>query len=62
VFDVAGRRVTSLLNESQPAGFHTVSWDGTSSSGSRVAAGLYFYTVKYQGKTVAKKMIMVDPR
>ena len=42
VYDPAGRRVRTLVNAAQPAGTHSVSWDGTDEAGSPVAAGVYF--------------------
>lgn len=38
VFDLLGREVAVLANRKQPAGHHTVSWDG-----SRQASGMYVY-------------------
>lgn len=41
VYDVAGRRVTGLVNGPLPAGSHSVRWDGRDASGQRVASGVY---------------------
>ncbi len=43
VFDVAGRRVKSLLDGEMPAGRHAVSWDATDDAGAKVSPGVYFY-------------------
>jgi hypothetical protein len=43
VYDVAGRLVRTLVNESLEAGPHTVVWDGKNQSGVRAASGIYFY-------------------
>ena len=42
VFDVTGRRVRSLVSGVRSSGSHTVSWDGRSDRGERVAKGVYF--------------------
>jgi hypothetical protein len=42
VFDATGRRIATLRNGTQPAGQHSVSWDGRDASGRRVPAGVYF--------------------
>lgn len=41
VFDVAGRRVRTLLDGTQPAGERSVSWDGRDDAGLRLAPGAY---------------------
>jgi hypothetical protein len=46
LFDVAGRRVATLLDESRPAGEHDVTWDLTGERGGAVAPGVYFASVR----------------
>ena len=41
VFDVAGRKVATLIDGFKPAGEHEIAWDGRSDSG-RAASGFYF--------------------
>lgn len=43
VYDAAGRRVRTLVNETLEPGFHDFVWDGTSDSGSDAASGVYFF-------------------
>ncbi len=43
VFDVAGRRVATLLDEGLPAGRHELRWTGRDDLGRSVASGVYFY-------------------
>ncbi len=60
VFDVAGRRVTKLVDGVvSPAGYHSVQWDGTDANGESVASGVYFYRMTAAGKTFTKKMVIV---
>lgn len=42
IFDVSGRRVRTLIASSYTAGAHTIPWDGTDLSGSRLRSGMYF--------------------
>lgn len=42
IFDVAGRLVTTLLDDVQPAGRIELAWDGNDRSGRAVASGTYF--------------------
>ena len=42
VYDMLGREVTRLVNETQPAGMHRVNWD---SSEARVSSGIYIYRI-----------------
>jgi hypothetical protein len=42
VYDVAGRRVRTLVDGSRDAGPHTVAWDGRNDAGVSVASGVYF--------------------
>jgi subtilisin-like proprotein convertase family protein len=42
VYNVRGRRVATLASGRYEAGIHSVSWDGSDSSGNRVASGIYF--------------------
>ena len=41
VFDLAGRRVATLVDGIQPAGRHSRAWDGRNSRGMRASAGVY---------------------
>jgi len=43
VYNVLGQEVVTLINDQRPAGYFTVEWDGTNSSGQKVSSGLYFY-------------------
>jgi hypothetical protein len=45
VYDVAGRRVTSLVNAPLPAGQHEIVWDGRAADGTPIADGVYFARV-----------------
>jgi hypothetical protein len=53
VYDLAGRWVRTLVQERQPAGAHSVSWDGRDSNGRHVAAGVYALRLESDGEASA---------
>jgi len=42
LFDVTGKEVTTLVNDSKEAGSYDVKWNGTTGNGARAASGTYF--------------------
>lgn len=59
VYDVAGRRVKTLVDGNRKADFYRVMWDGTNNNGSSVATGVYFYRLKAGKNVMAKKMVLL---
>jgi flagellar hook assembly protein FlgD len=60
VYDVSGRLIDVLADRIYPEGYHSVIWKGFSSSGKKMATGVYFFKLTIDGKPVgAQKMIMV---
>ncbi|HET6349132.1 MAG TPA: FlgD immunoglobulin-like domain containing protein [Candidatus Krumholzibacteria bacterium] len=59
VFDVAGRRVATLLDGVRPAGTGDVRWAGRDARGLRVAAGVYFVRVQAVGETRTQRIVLV---
>lgn len=48
VYDLLGRRVRTIADGVQRAGWHTARWDGRDEAGSSAASGLYIYTLSAQ--------------
>ncbi len=46
VYDVMGRKVATLIEQSMQSGIHEVRWDGRTSNGQPVASGVYFYRLE----------------
>ena len=46
VYDMLGRKVRTLVNGVQDAGYRTVMWNATSDLGTPVGAGMYIYTIR----------------
>jgi hypothetical protein len=59
IYDVAGRLVETLANETQVAGQHSVVWKGTDRRGSPVASGIYFVRMNTAGQVFTKKMVLL---
>ncbi|HVP38971.1 MAG TPA: FlgD immunoglobulin-like domain containing protein, partial [Candidatus Saccharimonadales bacterium] len=59
VFDISGRRVTTLFRGALPAGSRDFSWDGRRADGSPAPSGIYFSRVVSQGRAVSRKMLLV---
>jgi len=59
VYNIAGQTVRTLVDEAMPAGNHTVTWDGTNNDGTIIASGIYFYQLRTEQFTGAKKMLLV---
>jgi histidinol-phosphate aminotransferase len=52
IYDISGRKVQSLINDTLHAGSHQITWDGTDYSGKTVASGLYIFNL-IQGEHAA---------
>ncbi len=62
-YDVLGREVATLVNSIMPNGNHQIVWNGTNSSGSSVASGIYIYRMRStDGLATSRRMLMVKYR
>jgi hypothetical protein len=59
VFDVAGRLVRTLVDDSVPQGSHEAVWDGRDASGREVGSGSYLARLEFGGKVEAVRMGLV---
>ncbi len=59
IFDVAGRKVKTLLQGQLPAGTHSVTWNGDDDQGRHAAAGIYFYMVVSGDESSVGRMALV---
>lgn len=58
IFDVSGRRVRTLIDESQAPGFYRAVWDGQDEAGRSVASGVYYMRLE-AGEFVGAEQISV---
>jgi len=59
VYNVAGQRVRTLVEDALPAGSITISWDGTGTSGAPLSNGVYFYRVAAGANSVTSKIMLM---
>jgi hypothetical protein len=59
IFDLAGRRVRTLVNGEMPGGRHEAIWNGLNDRGRRVASGVYFYRLDGDDRTFTKKLVLL---
>jgi hypothetical protein len=60
VFDVAGRRVQTLVDTRLAPGTHRVEWSGPAQAGA-ARSGVYFYRLRVDGRVVeTRKMVLVE--
>ncbi len=59
IYNIAGQKVKTLVNENQKAGMNQVVWNGTDNAGRTVTSGIYLYKIKNGKYTSTKKMILM---
>ena len=60
VFNLLGQRIATLVDQQQPAGFHTAAWDAANAAGQPVAAGVYLYRLQAGGRQQTRRMVLID--
>lgn len=60
VFDVAGRRVRTLVDGILPAGSHQVEWDSRGDDRELLSSGVYHYRLSAGGEHVERKMVLLQ--
>ena len=59
VYDMLGRRIKTLVSERLPAGYNSVTWNGTDESGKDVTSGIYLYELKSGDFTETRKLMLL---
>jgi len=59
IHDLLGRKVTTLVSETQDAGYQSVTWDATDQYGKHVSAGMYFYAIEAGKYSAIRKMVLL---
>jgi hypothetical protein len=60
IYNVAGRRIATLVNGSLDAGPHQVSWNRLDAGGIRVPSGVYFYELRLADQRSNRVMVIVQ--
>lgn len=59
IHNLLGQKIATLVDETEPAGQHSVIWNGRDCRGGQVASGVYFYRLQTSEIFRAKKMILL---
>ena len=59
IYDMMGRQVKTLINQSQDAGFKSIIWNATNDHGKAVSAGIYLYQIQAGEYISTKKMVLL---
>jgi len=60
IYSVSGVLVGGLVSETQSAGQHVVSWNGTDPNGVRVSGGIYFAVLTINGATQTHRVVVIE--
>ena len=59
VYDILGRKVRDIVDESKSPGKYSARWNGKDSGGKEVASGVYFYRIKAGDFAQSRKMVLL---
>lgn len=59
VYDLRGRQVRTLVNQTMDPGHYLVKWNGKNDAHAQVSSGVYFYRMKAGDYVKSRKMILV---
>ena len=59
IYDVAGKRVQTVVKAWHPAGRHVIRWDGRLREGGEMPAGMYFARLERGHETMTRRIILV---
>tara|TARA_B100001971_G_scaffold124740_1_gene114850 strand:- start:3051 stop:3368 length:318 start_codon:yes stop_codon:yes gene_type:complete len=59
IYDILGKQIKTLMNQSQDAGKRIAVWDGTDDLGRTVSAGVYLYRIQADEFTQTRKMLLL---
>ena len=59
VYNIYGSEIKNLGYQNNSAGAYSVNWDGKNESGTKVPAGIYFYTIKTGTSATSGKIVLI---
>jgi len=59
IYDMLGRKVKTLINQTQDAGYKSIIWNTTDDYGKPVSAGIYLYQIQAGEYISTKKMVLL---
>ena len=59
IYDMLGKQVRALMDQTQEAGYRSIIWDATNDYGKPVSAGIYLYQIQVGEYISTKKMVLL---
>ena len=59
IYDMLGRQIKNLINQTQDAGYRSVRWNATDDYGKPVSAGIYLYQIQAGEFVQTEKMVLL---
>jgi len=59
VYNILGKKITTILDTEMQEGYHIVKWDGRNSTGQKVSAGIYLVRMKVGSFEKTQKMMLL---
>jgi len=59
IYDMLGKQVKTLINQTQDAGYRSIIWDATNAYSKPVSAGVYLYQIQAGEYMQTKKMVLL---
>jgi hypothetical protein len=59
IYDMLGKEIKTLINQTQDAGYRSVIWNATNNYGKPVSAGIYLYQIQAGEYMQTKKMVLL---
>ncbi len=59
IYDITGRKITSLVHGLMKRGYYSMVWNGKDKRNRKVKSGIYFYVLKADKFRKSKKMVLV---
>jgi flagellar hook assembly protein FlgD len=59
IYDMMGRRIKTLVNGPQNAGYKSIQWNANNSAGQPVSAGVYLYQIRAGEFVQTRKMVLL---
>ena len=59
IYDMLGREIKTLMDQTQDAGYRSIIWDATNEYGKPVGAGIYLYQIQAGEYMQTKKMVLL---
>jgi flagellar hook assembly protein FlgD len=59
LYNARGQHVRTLLDNERASGEFDLEWNGTDDAGRRVASGVYWCRLDYEGRSETEKLLLV---